>query len=98
MLAALGGASNLGRLEASALTRVRAVVTDAARVDEDALRAAGALGPVAIVLSGGVVIYSEPAPSPLEPGHPLPGGVLAARNDLEAILENLEPGMPVYFH
>src|SRR5688572_7494700 len=31
-------------------------------------RAGGALGPVALVLSGGVVIYAEPAPSPLEPG------------------------------
>jgi hypothetical protein len=61
-------------------------------------RAAGALGPVAIVLSGGVVIYSEPAPAPLEQGHPLPGSVLADRNDLAAILVNLEPGMPVYFH
>jgi hypothetical protein len=61
-------------------------------------RAGGALGPVAIVLSGGVVIYSEPAPSPLEPGHPLPGAVLADRNDLDAILENVKPGMPVYFH
>ena len=57
-----------------------------------------ALGPVAIVLSGGAIIYSEPAPVPLEPGHVLPGGVLASRGDLEAILVNLEPGLPVYFH
>lgn len=61
-------------------------------------RLAGALGPVALVLSGGTLIYSEPAPVPLEPGHPLPGGVLADRHDLTAILENVKPGMPVYFH
>src|SRR5688500_3348646 len=42
-------------------------------------RMAGALGPVALVLSGGAVLYSEPAPAPLESGRPLPGSVLAGR-------------------
>lgn len=60
---------------------------------------AGALGPVAFVLSGGTVIYSTPAPPPLDAaGYVLPGSVLAEAADLEAILENVRPGMPVYFH
>jgi hypothetical protein len=60
---------------------------------------AGALGPVALVLSGGTVIYSAPAPPPLEPAdYVLPGSVRAEAADLQAILENVRPGMPVYFH
>ena len=59
----------------------------------------GALGPVALVLSGGTVIYSLPAPPPLDsPEHILAGSVRAEAADLEAILENVRPGMPVYFH
>ena len=61
--------------------------------------AAGALGPVAFVLSGGTVIYSAPAPAPLDaPAYVLPGSVRAEASDLQAILENVRPGMPVYFH
>ena len=60
---------------------------------------AGALGPVALVLSGGTVVYSTPAPPPLDaPDYILPGSVRANGPDLEAILENVRPGMPVYFH
>lgn len=59
----------------------------------------GALGPLALVLSGGTVIYSLPAPAPLDaPDFVLPGSVRAEAKDLEAIRENLRPGMPVYFH
>jgi hypothetical protein len=59
----------------------------------------GALGPVALVLSGGTVIYSMPARPPLDaPDYILPGSVRAEASDLEAILENVRPGMPVYFH
>jgi hypothetical protein len=59
----------------------------------------GGLGPLAIVLSGGTVIYSSPAPSPLDdPDFVLPGSVRAEANDLQAIRENVRPGMPVYFH
>lgn len=60
---------------------------------------AGALGPVALVLSGGTVVYSTPAPPPLDsPDYILPGSVRANAPDLTAILENVRPGMPVYFH
>jgi hypothetical protein len=60
---------------------------------------AGALGPVALVLSGGSVIYSAPAPPPLDAAeYVLPGSVRAEASDLQAILENVRPGMPVYFH
>jgi len=59
----------------------------------------GGLGPVALVLSGGTVIYSAPAPPPLEEAdYVLPGSVRAEASDLRAILENVRPGMPVYFH
>jgi hypothetical protein len=61
--------------------------------------APGALGPVALVLSGGTVIYSLPAPAPLDAkDYVLPGSVRAQASDLAAILENVRPGMPVYFH
>jgi PTS system glucose-specific IIC component len=43
-LAALGGAANLRETRAVALTRLRVVVADEGRVDEKALRAAGAHG------------------------------------------------------
>jgi hypothetical protein len=60
---------------------------------------AGALGPVALVLSGGTVVYSLPAAVPLDPAdYVLPGSVRAEAADLQAILENVRPGMPVYFH
>jgi hypothetical protein len=59
----------------------------------------GALGPIALVLSGGTVIYSRPSVPPLDAAdYVLPGSVRAEAADLEAILENLRPGMPVYFH
>jgi hypothetical protein len=59
----------------------------------------GALGPLAVVLSGGTVIYSLPAPAPLDASdYVLPGSVRAEAVDLEAIRENVRPGMPVYFH
>jgi hypothetical protein len=60
---------------------------------------AGALGPVALVLSGGTVVYSMPAPPPLDAADfILPGSVRAKAADLEAILENVRPGLPVYFY
>lgn len=62
-------------------------------------RIAGALGPLAILLDGGAVIYSRPATGPLaDDGYVLPGGVRAEAADLEAIRENLTPGMPAYFY
>lgn len=59
----------------------------------------GALGPLAIFLDSGAVLYSRPAAGPLsDVGYVLPGSVRAEARDLEAIRENLQPGMAVYFH
>jgi hypothetical protein len=62
-------------------------------------RIPGALGPLAIFLDSGAVLYSRPAVGPLsDEGYVLPGSVRAEATDLEAIHENLLPGMAVYFH
>jgi hypothetical protein len=59
----------------------------------------GALGPAAIVLSGGTVIYSMPNVGPLnDSAYVLPGGIRARVADLRAILPNLKNGMTVYFY
>lgn len=59
----------------------------------------GGLGPIAILLNGGTVIYSDPATGPLkDPSYVLPGAVRAKAADLEAMAEVLEVGMPVYFY
>ena len=60
---------------------------------------AGALGPVAVLLNGGQVIYGDPATGPLQDAdYILPGSVRADATDLQAIVASVEPGMPVYFH
>jgi hypothetical protein len=59
----------------------------------------GALGPAAIVLSGGTVIYAMPTTGPLnDSSYVLPGSVRASAVDLKAILPNLTPGMKIYFY
>jgi hypothetical protein len=59
----------------------------------------GALGPLAIFLDSGAVLYSRPAVGPLsDASYVLPGSIRAEASDFEAIRDNLEPGMPVYFH
>lgn len=59
----------------------------------------GGLGPIAILLNGGTVIYSDPAAGPLrDPGYVMPGAVRASASDLKAMAEVLEVGMPVYFY
>ena len=59
----------------------------------------GALGPVAIVLDGGTVIYSLPARGPLnDSSYTMPGSVRARAEDLEAIVPNVTKGMVVYFY
>jgi hypothetical protein len=59
----------------------------------------GALGPAAVVLSGGTVIYSMPSVGPLnDSAYVLPGGIRARAADLKAILPNLKNGMTVYFY
>jgi hypothetical protein len=58
----------------------------------------GALGPLAIILDSGVVIYSLPTAGPLsDASYVLPGSVRAEAADIEAIKANLQPGMAVYF-
>lgn len=59
----------------------------------------GALGPVAVLLNGGTVIYSPPTTGPLnDTAYVLPGSVRASAADLRAIAPNLKPGMAVYFY
>ena len=59
----------------------------------------GALGPAAIVLSGGAVIYAHPSAGPLgDSSYVLPGGIRARTQDLRAIVPNLTPGMSVYLY
>jgi hypothetical protein len=59
----------------------------------------GALGPSAIVLSGGAVIYSHPTEGPLrDSAYVLPGAIRARTQDLRAIAPNLTPGMTVYLY
>ena len=59
----------------------------------------GALGPAAILLDGGTVIYSLPSVGPLnDSGYVLPGSVRASALDLRAILPNITPGVRVYFY
>ncbi|MGI8618267.1 MAG: L,D-transpeptidase [Gemmatimonadaceae bacterium] len=59
----------------------------------------GALGPIALVLDGGTVIYSSPASGPLaDSTYVLPGSIRASEADLKAIVENLSAGTKVYFY
>jgi len=62
-------------------------------------RIPGALGPLAILLDSGAVLYARPELGPLsDVGYVLPGSVRAEAPDLEAIRESLQPGMAVDFH
>jgi hypothetical protein len=59
----------------------------------------GALGPSAIILDGGTVIYSVPTVGPLnDSSYVLPGAIRVRASDLKAIAPNLRPGVPVYFY
>lgn len=59
----------------------------------------GALGPAAIVMSGGTVIYSMPSAGPMnDSAFVLPGSLRARASDLKAILPNLKRGQSVYFY
>jgi len=58
----------------------------------------GALGPVALLLNGGTVVYSMPSVGPLnDSSYVMPGSVRVGADDLAAIVPNLKPGMSVYF-
>jgi hypothetical protein len=62
-------------------------------------RILGALGPLAIFLDSGAVLYSRPAVGPLnDVNYVLPGSVRMEAPDFAAIRENLQPGVAVYFH
>lgn len=77
----------------------RWVYTDRGLAVPDDRTERGALGPVAIVLSGGTVIYSLPESGPLaDPNYLLPGSIRARTSDLRAIVPNLKPGSTVYFY
>ncbi len=59
----------------------------------------GALGPVAVVLNGGTVLYAMPSAGPLnDSSYVLPGSVRLTAEDLRAIRPNLSVGMRVYFY
>jgi hypothetical protein len=59
----------------------------------------GALGPVAVVLNGGTVIYSLPTVGPLnDSSYLLPGSIRVSAEDLRAVAPNLQPGTVVYFY
>lgn len=59
----------------------------------------GALGPVAVLLNGGAVLYSMPTVGPLnDSSYVLPGAIRARADDLRAIVPNLQPGTSVYFY
>jgi hypothetical protein len=59
----------------------------------------GALGPRALVLSGGTVIYTLPTAGPLnDRGYVLPGAIRMRAADLAAIAANVAPGMTVYLY
>lgn len=58
----------------------------------------GALGPAAIVLEGGTVIYSIPTRGPLNDStYLMPGAIRARADDLRAVIPNVARGTKVYF-
>lgn len=59
----------------------------------------GALGPAAVLLNGGTVIYTMPTVGPLnDSSYVMPGSLRVRTEDLQAVLPNLKPGMAVYFY
>lgn len=59
----------------------------------------GALGPNAVMLNGGLVIYSMPSSGPLsDASYILPGSVRVSPRDLAAVIPNLSAGTAVYFY
>jgi hypothetical protein len=59
----------------------------------------GALGPAALLLDGGTVVYSLPTVGPLNDStYLLPGAIRVNASDLKAIAPNLRPGVAVYFY
>lgn len=61
--------------------------------------APGWAGPMAMVTTGGVLLYTLPAAGPLaDRGYLLPGAFRIAEADMRALRESLRPGMAVYFY
>lgn len=59
----------------------------------------GGLGPLAIFLDSGTIIYSRPDIGPLnDANYVMPGSIRMATSDVEAIRKAIRPGMVVYFH
>lgn len=59
----------------------------------------GALGPHAIILNGGTVVYSLPSDGPLaDSAWVMPGSIRAKAADVKAIAPNLTAGMSVYVY
>ncbi|MDB4908721.1 MAG: hypothetical protein JWO05_3505 [Gemmatimonadetes bacterium] len=59
----------------------------------------GALGPDAIVLAGGTVIYSMPSVGPLnDSSYVLPGSIRARSEDIRAVRAAIKSGTTVYFY
>ncbi|HEX7939951.1 MAG TPA: hypothetical protein VF483_13265 [Gemmatimonadaceae bacterium] len=59
----------------------------------------GGLGPAAVLLDGGAIIYTLPTSGPLaDSAYVLPGAVRARTEDLRAVVANLTPGMRIYFY
>lgn len=59
----------------------------------------GGLGPFAVMLDGGAIIYTQPTSGPLaDSAYVLPGAVRARAEDLRAVVPNLAPGMRIYFY
>jgi hypothetical protein len=83
----------------SVWTIPRWVYTDRGLPVDSVRQRAGALGEGAIVLSGGTVIYGDPAVGPLaDSGYVMPGSVRARGADLRAIAPDLKPGINVYLY
>ena len=79
--------------------RVPAWVYQDRGIAPDSAGLAGALGPAAIALDGGTVIYSLPSVGPLNDStYVLPGAIRVRATDLKAIAPNLKPGVAVYFY
>lgn len=58
----------------------------------------GWVGPLALVTTGGTLLYTQPAHGPLaDSTYVMPGGIRMALPDLRAIRENLGRGTRVYF-
>lgn len=59
----------------------------------------GGLGPLAIFLDSGTIIYSRPEVGPLnDDKYILPGSIQMATADIKAIRKAVHPGMVVYFY